>query len=333
MKTDQVLSKERFTVYCWYERGNRFQHSNFRRWNRYLEKNNETFEVIVFHDDSFVKDPMQQFSNLRFWRLHKDMRTSPTSMLNEVIRYARSNILVYVAPNILARKSDLYRLANFVRSDNLLAWLNPKQGFFQYNNNRFASQINRFVWLLNLGRFELYALQNSPFDFYSADIFSFNKNMINELFAGLSVEQKQKIIQSDHSGSGYLNYELFHHILKTGKSVINSGQAKSYNFQISPPQLYYSYRSTCTLLRQIFRRKGLHRDGFYFRINAYRFLLPVMQLAQLSFFVLVWFNPWVSLSFLVFYFVLAASLIHRILRRRFASLFMIPFWFFSWLFA
>jgi hypothetical protein len=317
-----------FTVYCRYDKGSRFQQSNFRRWNRRLEKGDEAFEVIVFHDDSDVKKAIDRYKNLRFWRLHNDMRQSPIGLMNEAMRYSRSEILVYVSPDVLARKSDLYRLANFVRSDYAVSWLNLKYGFFHEHKNKLVSFANYARWLFRIGRFELYARQNTPFGFYSASFLAVNKPIINNLFAELSMVQKEKLLRNDHFGQSYVNYYFFHLILKSGLAKINAGKSASYDFIRDKPGMFYSYKNTRALFRQMFKR-----ESFHFPLDVYRFLLPVMQLTQFAFFVLVWLYPWKSLSLLCFYGILSTSLIARIYKKKQWSPFVFFLWFFSWFVA
>ncbi|MDH4262640.1 MAG: glycosyltransferase [Spirochaetia bacterium] len=317
-----------FTVYCWYDKENRFQQSNFRRWCRLLKKDTEAFEVIVFHDDPDIKSAMYTYENLRFWRLHQNMRKSPTGLMNEAMRYCRSKILVYVSPDVLARKTDLYRLANYVRSDYTLAWLFPRHGFFHEFKNKLVTLLNYVRWLFRIGRFELYARQNFPFGFYHASFFAVNKSEIDDVFSGLTITQKEKLLKNDHSESAYLNYYFFHLVIKSGLKKINSGNARSIEFIREIPRFFYSYKNTMIIFRQMFKR-----ESFYFPLNIYRFLLPVMQLTQIFFFILVWFEPWKSLNLLAFYLILSSSLAGDIYKKKQWSPVIFIFWFFSWFVA
>jgi len=317
-----------FTIYCWFENKNRFQQSNFRRWNRCLKKQEDSFEVIVFYDDPDIKKEMDRYTNLRFWRLHRDMRDSPTGLMNEAIRYSRSEILVYVSPDVLARKIDIYRLANFSRSEHVFSWLNPAPGFYHENQNKLMAFINHFRWLFRIGRIELYSIQNKPFDFYRASFFAFHKSTLDKLFSELSLVQKEKLLKNDQKGSSYLNYYLFHLILKSGLEKINAGNSKSFEFISKKPELFYSYKNTRALIRQVFSG-----ESYYFPVHIYRFLLPVMQLTQVVFFILVWFSPFKSLFLLAFYGILALPLADFVLKKKKWYWFVLPMWFFGWLVA
>jgi len=318
----------RFTVYCWYDKDNRVQQGNFRRWNRRLGKDREAYEVIVFYDEADIRNETDRFENLRFWRLHDDMRKSPTGLLNEAMRYSRSEILVYVSPYVMARKADLYRLANFVRADYAMSWASPRPGFYHERKNKLASLVNRIRWVFRAGRLEFYAHLNKPFTFYRASFFALNKTLLNKLFEEIPARQRQLMFQSDESGPSFLNYSFFHHILQSEFETIHAGRAAGYDFNPEKPGLFYGYKNTCGLLRQMFKR-----DAFHFPLSLYRFLLPVMQLSQAAFLLLVWFDPWKSFMLLAFYGILASSVAVSIFQKKQWSPFVLPLWFFSWLVA
>ncbi|MDH4199804.1 MAG: hypothetical protein OEV66_05410 [Spirochaetia bacterium] len=318
-----------FTVYTWLEKENRIQEDNFRRWSRSLQKKGETFEVIVFYHDGNSPEIRGKYENLRYWRLHKDMLSAQTVLMNEALRYSRSGILVFVSPGVLARKTDLYRLANLVRLDNAMAWLDLRKGFLAQKENVFSHYAKKIGWFFMAGQQELYARLNASFDFLNACFFAINREKINQIFSELPQEEKAVLLNSDKPGKGYLNYYFFHLLNKYHAGICNNQRSGSYDFTMEKKGVFYSYKNTYALVRLMFAS-----DNFYFRFSPYRFLLPVMHLTQGIFFVLIWFYPWKSIVFVLFYLMLASGLmVSLFVKKRQWSAFSMFVWFFSWLMA
>jgi hypothetical protein len=315
-----------FTIYTWYENNCRVQQANFRRWNRNIASGKEKFDVIVFYSDENARKSMEKFANLRFWRLHSEMINFPTSLLNEAIRYSRSNILLFVSPWTLVRKNDLYCLANRVRSEYTLAWTSLKRRYIKTSKTRWKNFLGQILWFFNIGRLEVYAHLNHPFDFYDCGFFAFNKKTLEEIFMQTGGNEKIELFQADQKPSGALNFFLFHILKKYGAGVYKEVKLRSFIYEKKYPHAFYSYKSSMDFIRMAFKEKDFH-----YRLNIYRVLLPVMQLTQLAFFILVWFEPVKSLSLIGFYIILASGLLVELfVNRKTYPVFMMFFWFLSW---
>lgn len=302
--------------------------SNLYRWNRTVEKNRDKFDVLVFTSSEIPDSFFKKFPNVRFWRLHQDFSAKPVSLLNEAIRNSRKEILVYVPPHVLVRKNDLYCMANRVREDYTLSWAGPRRRVMP-RENFFRGLWAKILWLFNSGRKELYSHMNHPYDFFDGPLLAFNKKKINDIFKSLEDEERISLLRADSSSSGALNFYFSHLLNRHNALIFNEGCLRSYQFDEATPGIFFSWKNTLALIRVLIRERDFH-----YPINVYRALLPVMQLTQLSFFVLVWFYPVKSLSLVGFYMVLGSGLFVEVFRRRKKnSVLMFVPWFFSWLFA
>lgn len=327
-----------FTIYTLYEKDNRIQQSNFYRWNRCLKTDKNRFEVIVFYFDQPEDQILEELPNLRFWRTHKDLSFSQTVLMNEAIRYSRSEILLYVSPDVLARKADLFRLANQVKRNYTLSWVNLKHAMIKKSSNGMVKKMTaifrKISWAYQMGRIELYSQMNKPFTGLGLSFFAVRKPQVDRLFSDLSIHEKDILFQADSPGKSYLNYFFYHLIQKDKRKVCSLEYSRSMDFNFYKKKLSYfsSYPTTYRLIRLI-----LKGGNFHYPLNVYRFILPVMQLTQIAFFLLVTIAPVYSLVLIAFYAALASGLYFGIFfKKRWKRPWAAPLaflWYFSWLLA